>query len=60
MFIMFNARSLTIVTNVCFLFFGVSQEVISALRGTGQKVTLRLCKPETGVLPDMDPTIKVS
>ncbi|XP_057215875.1 tyrosine-protein phosphatase non-receptor type 13 isoform X2 [Triplophysa rosa] len=37
---------------------GLSQhEVISALRGTGQKVTLRLCKPETGVLPEMDPAI---
>ncbi|XP_019738405.1 tyrosine-protein phosphatase non-receptor type 13 isoform X3 [Hippocampus comes] len=34
---------------------GLSQhEVISALRGTGQEVTLRLCRPERGVLPEMD------
>ncbi|XP_017347794.1 tyrosine-protein phosphatase non-receptor type 13 isoform X2 [Ictalurus punctatus] len=34
---------------------GLTQhEVISALRGTGQEVTLLLCRPETGVLPDMD------
>ncbi|XP_070706328.1 tyrosine-protein phosphatase non-receptor type 13 isoform X2 [Pempheris klunzingeri] len=34
---------------------GLSQhEVISALRGTGQEVTLRLCRPEHGVLPEMD------
>ncbi|XP_049594937.1 tyrosine-protein phosphatase non-receptor type 13 isoform X5 [Syngnathus scovelli] len=34
---------------------GLSQhEVISALRGTGQEVTLRLCRPEPGVLPEMD------
>uniref|UniRef100_A0A6Q2XAS1 Protein tyrosine phosphatase non-receptor type 13 n=1 Tax=Esox lucius TaxID=8010 RepID=A0A6Q2XAS1_ESOLU len=34
---------------------GLSQhEVISALRGTGQKVTLLLCRPDQGVLPDMD------
>ncbi|XP_026090949.1 tyrosine-protein phosphatase non-receptor type 13-like isoform X4 [Carassius auratus] len=38
---------------------GLSQhEVISALRGTGQKVTLHLCRPAPGVLPDMDPAIK--
>ncbi|XP_058472827.1 tyrosine-protein phosphatase non-receptor type 13 isoform X1 [Solea solea] len=34
---------------------GLSQhEVISALRGTGQEVTLRLCRPEPGILPEMD------
>ncbi|KAM9450564.1 tyrosine-protein phosphatase non-receptor type 13 isoform 2-T2 [Clarias gariepinus] len=34
---------------------GLTQhEVISALRGTGQDVTLRLCRPEAGVLPDVD------
>ncbi|XP_051794612.1 tyrosine-protein phosphatase non-receptor type 13 isoform X4 [Acanthochromis polyacanthus] len=34
---------------------GLSQhEVISALRGTGQEVTLLLCRPERGVLPEMD------
>ncbi|KAJ7986804.1 hypothetical protein DPEC_G00332180 [Dallia pectoralis] len=34
---------------------GLSQhEVISALRGTGQKVTLLLCRPDQGVLPEMD------
>ncbi|XP_051955635.1 tyrosine-protein phosphatase non-receptor type 13-like isoform X5 [Xyrauchen texanus] len=38
---------------------GLSQhEVISALRGTGQEVTLLLCRPESGVLPGMDPAIK--
>ncbi|XP_051536746.1 tyrosine-protein phosphatase non-receptor type 13-like isoform X3 [Myxocyprinus asiaticus] len=37
---------------------GLSQhEVISALRGTGQEVTLLLCRPESGVLPGMDPAI---
>ncbi|XP_074546202.1 tyrosine-protein phosphatase non-receptor type 13 isoform X2 [Halichoeres trimaculatus] len=36
---------------------GLSQhEVISALRGTGQEVTLVLCRPEHGVLPEMDPS----
>ncbi|KAL0965911.1 hypothetical protein UPYG_G00287730 [Umbra pygmaea] len=36
---------------------GLSQhEVISALRGTGQKVTLMLCRPEPVVLPEMDTT----
>uniref|UniRef100_A0A672Q0V0 Tyrosine-protein phosphatase non-receptor type 20 n=1 Tax=Sinocyclocheilus grahami TaxID=75366 RepID=A0A672Q0V0_SINGR len=40
---------------------GLSQhEVISALRGTGQEVTLHLCRPAPGVLPEMDPAIKVS
>ncbi|XP_051533072.1 tyrosine-protein phosphatase non-receptor type 13 isoform X2 [Myxocyprinus asiaticus] len=40
---------------------GLSQhEVISALRGTGQEVTLLLCRPEPGVLPEMDPSIKSS
>ncbi|XP_054468275.1 tyrosine-protein phosphatase non-receptor type 13 isoform X2 [Anoplopoma fimbria] len=34
---------------------GLSQhEVISALRGTGQEVNLLLCRPEYGVLPEMD------
>ncbi|KAL6469588.1 hypothetical protein MHYP_G00207070, partial [Metynnis hypsauchen] len=34
---------------------GLSQhEVISALRGTGQEVTLLLCRPEAGVLPKID------
>ncbi|XP_040014085.1 tyrosine-protein phosphatase non-receptor type 13 isoform X3 [Xiphias gladius] len=34
---------------------GLSQhEVISALRGTGQQVTLLLCRPDHGVLPEMD------
>uniref|UniRef100_A0AAR2JVV5 Tyrosine-protein phosphatase non-receptor type 13 n=1 Tax=Pygocentrus nattereri TaxID=42514 RepID=A0AAR2JVV5_PYGNA len=31
-----------------------AQEVISALRGTGQEVTLLLCRPEAGVLPKID------
>uniref|UniRef100_A0AAQ5ZQ55 Protein tyrosine phosphatase non-receptor type 13 n=1 Tax=Amphiprion ocellaris TaxID=80972 RepID=A0AAQ5ZQ55_AMPOC len=34
---------------------GLSQhEVISALRGTGQEVALLLCRPEHGILPEMD------
>ncbi|XP_046724590.1 tyrosine-protein phosphatase non-receptor type 13 isoform X4 [Silurus meridionalis] len=34
---------------------GLTQhEVISALRGTGQDVTLLMCRPEEGVLSDMD------
>uniref|UniRef100_H3C1Z1 Tyrosine-protein phosphatase non-receptor type 13 n=1 Tax=Tetraodon nigroviridis TaxID=99883 RepID=H3C1Z1_TETNG len=34
---------------------GLSQhEVISALRGAGQEVTLLLCRPERGILPEMD------
>uniref|UniRef100_A0A671LX80 Tyrosine-protein phosphatase non-receptor type 13 n=1 Tax=Sinocyclocheilus anshuiensis TaxID=1608454 RepID=A0A671LX80_9TELE len=38
---------------------GLSQhEVISALRGTGPEVTLHLCRPAPGVLPEMDPAIK--
>lgn len=37
-----------------------SQEVISALRGTGQEVTLLLCRPEHGVLPEMDTSALVS
>ncbi|XP_067340068.1 tyrosine-protein phosphatase non-receptor type 13 isoform X3 [Channa argus] len=37
---------------------GLSQhEVISALRGTGQEVILVLCRPEHGVLPEMDTSI---
>uniref|UniRef100_A0A8C2WGZ8 Protein tyrosine phosphatase non-receptor type 13 n=1 Tax=Cyclopterus lumpus TaxID=8103 RepID=A0A8C2WGZ8_CYCLU len=40
---------------------GLSQhEVISALRGTGQEVTLLLCRPEYGVLPEMDTSALVS
>uniref|UniRef100_A0A8C2PXJ9 Tyrosine-protein phosphatase non-receptor type 13 n=1 Tax=Cyprinus carpio TaxID=7962 RepID=A0A8C2PXJ9_CYPCA len=35
-----------------------TSEVISALRGTGQEVTLHLCRPAPGVLPEMDPAIK--
>lgn len=37
-----------------------TQEVISALRGTGQEVTLLLCRPEHGVLPEMDASALVS
>ncbi|KAI4881467.1 hypothetical protein NFI96_012213 [Prochilodus magdalenae] len=34
---------------------GLTQhEVISALRGTGQEVTLLLCRPEAGALPKID------
>ncbi|KAM4634950.1 tyrosine-protein phosphatase non-receptor type 13 isoform 3-T4 [Polymixia lowei] len=34
---------------------GLSQhEVISALRGTGQEVTLILCRPDRGILPELD------
>ncbi|XP_029940639.1 tyrosine-protein phosphatase non-receptor type 13 isoform X2 [Salarias fasciatus] len=37
---------------------GLSQhEVISALRGTGQEVTLLLCRPKHGVLPEMDSSL---
>ncbi|XP_047425832.1 tyrosine-protein phosphatase non-receptor type 13 isoform X2 [Mugil cephalus] len=37
---------------------GLSQhEVISALRGTGQEVTLLLCRPELGNLPEMDASV---
>ncbi|KAM6902666.1 tyrosine-protein phosphatase non-receptor type 13 isoform 2-T2 [Xenentodon cancila] len=37
---------------------GLSQhEVISALRGTGQEVALLLCRPEPGVLPEMDASV---
>nr|XP_023684421.1 tyrosine-protein phosphatase non-receptor type 13 isoform X2 [Paramormyrops kingsleyae] len=37
---------------------GLSQhEVISALRGTGQEVTLLLCRPEKGVLPVLSSTL---
>uniref|UniRef100_A0A3P9HPC0 Tyrosine-protein phosphatase non-receptor type 13 n=1 Tax=Oryzias latipes TaxID=8090 RepID=A0A3P9HPC0_ORYLA len=40
---------------------GLSQhEVISALRGTGQEVTLLLCRPEHGTLPEMDSSSLVS
>lgn len=37
-----------------FFFYLYTQEVISALRGTGQEVTLLLCRPEPGVLSEMD------
>lgn len=37
-----------------------TQEVISALRGTGQEVTLLLCRPEHGILPEMDTSTLVS
>lgn len=34
---------------------GLTQhEVISALRGTAQEVTMKLCRPEVGVLPKID------
>ncbi|XP_063066677.1 tyrosine-protein phosphatase non-receptor type 13 isoform X2 [Engraulis encrasicolus] len=37
---------------------GLSQhEVISALRGAGQDVTLLLCRPSKGVLPEMDSSL---
>ncbi|XP_034047388.1 tyrosine-protein phosphatase non-receptor type 13 isoform X2 [Thalassophryne amazonica] len=37
---------------------GLSQhEVISALRGTGQEVTLLLCRPEHGILPELDTSV---
>ncbi|KAK3555981.1 hypothetical protein QTP86_032566 [Hemibagrus guttatus] len=40
---------------------GLTQhEVISALRGTGQDVMLLLCRPEAGVLPDMDSSSQTS
>uniref|UniRef100_A0A8C4YZW0 Protein tyrosine phosphatase non-receptor type 13 n=1 Tax=Gadus morhua TaxID=8049 RepID=A0A8C4YZW0_GADMO len=40
---------------------GLSQhEVISALRGAGQEVVLHLCRPEPGLLPDMDASILLS
>ncbi|GAA6065718.1 tyrosine-protein phosphatase non-receptor type 13 isoform X1, partial [Tachysurus ichikawai] len=40
---------------------GLTQhEVISALRGTGQDVTLLLCRPEAGVLPDVDSSNQTS
>uniref|UniRef100_A0A3P8WX07 PDZ domain-containing protein n=1 Tax=Cynoglossus semilaevis TaxID=244447 RepID=A0A3P8WX07_CYNSE len=40
---------------------GLSQhEVISALRGTGQEVNLRLCRPDSGVLPEIDTSVLVS
>ncbi|XP_015195598.2 tyrosine-protein phosphatase non-receptor type 13 isoform X2 [Lepisosteus oculatus] len=36
---------------------GLSQhEVISALRGTGLEVTLLLCRPQPGVIPEIDAT----
>uniref|UniRef100_A0A8C6KLD9 Protein tyrosine phosphatase non-receptor type 13 n=1 Tax=Nothobranchius furzeri TaxID=105023 RepID=A0A8C6KLD9_NOTFU len=39
---------------------GLSQhEVISALRGTGQEVTLLLCRPEQGVLQEMNTSAEV-
>ncbi|MGH0139081.1 UNVERIFIED_CONTAM: hypothetical protein FKN15_022479 [Acipenser sinensis] len=37
---------------------GLSQhEVISALRGTCQEVTLLLCRPKPGILPNIDPSL---
>ncbi|XP_051474721.1 tyrosine-protein phosphatase non-receptor type 13 isoform X5 [Apus apus] len=33
------------------------QEVISALRGTSPEVSLLLCRPPSGVLPDIDPSL---
>uniref|UniRef100_A0A8D0G9C2 Tyrosine-protein phosphatase non-receptor type 13 n=1 Tax=Sphenodon punctatus TaxID=8508 RepID=A0A8D0G9C2_SPHPU len=33
------------------------QEVISALRGTSPEVSLLLCRPPTGVLPEIDPSL---
>ncbi|XP_036194675.1 tyrosine-protein phosphatase non-receptor type 13 isoform X7 [Myotis myotis] len=33
------------------------QEVISALRGTSPEVSLLLCRPPPGVLPDIDPAL---
>ncbi|KAG7241129.1 hypothetical protein INR49_025872 [Caranx melampygus] len=35
----------------------ILREVISALRGTGQEVTLLLCRPEHGILPEMDTSV---
>lgn len=45
---------------ICLCTLLLPQEVISALRGTGQEVTLRLCRPERGVLPEMDTSTLVS
>ncbi|XP_041086993.1 tyrosine-protein phosphatase non-receptor type 13-like isoform X4 [Polyodon spathula] len=37
---------------------GLSQhEVVSALRGTAQEVTLLLCRPKPGTLPNIDPSL---
>ncbi|XP_038034102.2 tyrosine-protein phosphatase non-receptor type 13 isoform X5 [Anas platyrhynchos] len=33
------------------------QEVISALRGTSPEVSLLLCRPPPGILPDIDPSL---
>uniref|UniRef100_A0A8D2NDG3 Tyrosine-protein phosphatase non-receptor type 13 n=1 Tax=Zonotrichia albicollis TaxID=44394 RepID=A0A8D2NDG3_ZONAL len=33
------------------------QEVISALRGTSPEVSLLLCRPPSGILPDIDPLL---
>ena len=35
------------------------QEVISALRGTSPEVSLLLCRPPPGVLPEIDPALSV-
>uniref|UniRef100_A0A8D0L0J8 PDZ domain-containing protein n=1 Tax=Strix occidentalis caurina TaxID=311401 RepID=A0A8D0L0J8_STROC len=35
------------------------QEVISALRGTSPEVSLLLCRPPSGILPDIDPSLLV-
>lgn len=37
----------------------VPQEVISALRGTSPEVSLLLCRPPPGVLPEIDPALLV-
>ncbi|ETE71812.1 Tyrosine-protein phosphatase non-receptor type 13, partial [Ophiophagus hannah] len=36
---------------------GQIEEVISALRGTSPEVTLLLCRPLPGILPEIDPTL---
>ncbi|KAM4807873.1 tyrosine-protein phosphatase non-receptor type 13 [Rhinophrynus dorsalis] len=35
----------------------LQQEVISALRGTSPEVTLLMCRPPTGVLPELNPLL---
>lgn len=54
---MFKSR---IYFDLCVFVYLFTQEVISALRGTGQEVTLLLCRPEHGVLPEMDASALVS
>uniref|UniRef100_UPI00398F682C tyrosine-protein phosphatase non-receptor type 13 n=1 Tax=Pristiophorus japonicus TaxID=55135 RepID=UPI00398F682C len=36
------------------------QEIVSVLRRTSQEVTLLLCRPECGVLPDIDSSLSVN